>query len=94
MTANKVLIGGLRYQVGDGKIVKIWESPWLNDTLNFKPETRKPESCQLTWVSELMGEGGKRWNAELIHSIFSTRDATAIVQTPISQIGVKDRLVW
>lgn len=94
MGAKKVIQGGLRYQVGNGKSIRVWDSPWLNTTTRFKPETRRPIDCNIQWVSELMLSGSKVCNAELISRVFSRRDAEAILQIPISHLGQKDRLVW
>lgn len=92
--ANNVLLEGLRYQVGDGKIIKVWESPWLTFTKDFKPETKKPADCNIKWVSELMLDAGKDWNLELITRLFNRKDATTIRQIPISKMRQKDRLVF
>lgn len=34
------------------------------------------------------------WDRELIHSIFNKVDAEAIIQLPVSIMGVKEKLVW
>lgn len=47
---KETLRQGLRYQIGDGKSIKIWESPWLKCSPGFKSTTRKAETCDLTWV--------------------------------------------
>lgn len=92
--AKNTLQKGIRYQVGDGKSIKIWDTPWLPSCPNFKPRTRKPDNCSLTWVSELMTSDGKTWNLDLIRRIFIKGDAEAILHTPISQLGTRDKLVW
>lgn len=89
-----MLQGGIRFQVGDGKTIRIWDSPWLSTTTNFRPTTRRPTACQLAWVSELLCSGGRRWNAGLINKVFLPVDATAILQIPLSYLGRRDTLVW
>lgn len=69
-------------------------SSQLHSTPNFKPTTIRPEACSLNWVSELIVEGGRRWNNNLIQFTFNKPDADAIVQIPISQLGSKDKPVW
>lgn len=70
MSAKHILLHGLRFQVGDGKSIRIWDSPWLNTSPTFKPVTSKPQHCQLNWVSELMNPSSKLWNSELILNLF------------------------
>lgn len=41
-----------------------------------------------------MVEGGRRWNKDLIQLTFNAQDAASILQIPISQLGLKDKLVW
>lgn len=36
---------------------------------------------------------GKRWNSE-IFSLFSKEEAESIIQIPINQLGLSDKLVW
>lgn len=94
ISAKPLLFDGVRYQIGDGKSVRIWESPWISTTPNFLPETKKPDGCQLHWVSELMCAESHSWNVGLVQSLFSQKDSSAILQTPISQLGLHDKLVW
>lgn len=56
--AKNIIQKGVRFQVGDGKSINIWESPWLHSSLDFKPTIRKLAYCNLTWVFELMQGGG------------------------------------
>lgn len=81
--AKKIMQLGLRFQVGDGKSIRIWDSPWLHSTPDFKPSTCKPADCHLTWVFELMRAEGKCWNSELIFHTFKRSDAESILQIPL-----------
>lgn len=92
--AKSLLLKDLRYQVGNEKLIKIWDSPWLPSTPNFKPMTLKPKGCSTTQVSELMQEKGRSWNGELLHQIFNKCDVEQIIQTLASQLGTQDKLVW
>lgn len=93
MSAKGLLQQGLRYQVGDGKAIRIWDASWLHTTSTFRPTTIRPVACCLNWVSELMVAGGKQWNKDLIQQTFNEYDTNTILQIPISQLGLKDRLV-
>lgn len=84
----------MRYQKGDGKSIKIWESPWLKCSPGFKSTTRKAETCDLTWVGELIQADGKEWDKARVLEFFLSQEADWICQQPISQIGPEDRLIW
>lgn len=92
--AKKILQKGLRFLLGDGKTIRIWESLWLDCMPNFKPKTRKPKGCNLKWVSKLMQDGGRSWNTKLIYHTFNKRDVETIVQIPISQLRLQDKFIW
>lgn len=64
--AKYVLELGLRYQVGDGKLICIWEMPWLHTISTFIPQPKVQNTRQITLVRELMSEDGKAWNVELL----------------------------
>lgn len=41
-----------------------------------------------------MVQEGRRWNVELITRLFNQQDVAAILQIPLSMLGVKDKLIW
>ncbi|OMO75802.1 hypothetical protein COLO4_25871 [Corchorus olitorius] len=45
-------------------------------------------------MSSLLLDGGRRWDLELIEEWFNVEDALAIRQTPLSQFGAPDMLIW
>lgn len=94
MGAKYVLELGLRYQVGDGKSIRIWEVPWLHTIPTFIPQPKVQDTRQVTWVRELMAEDGKTWNVELLVQLFRQTEVESIIQIAISQVGSRDRLVW
>lgn len=48
----------------------------------------------MTWVRELITSEGNEWNEELLNKFFWQKDVDIIKNTPISQVGNKDRMVW
>lgn len=93
MHAKYLMERGLRYQVGDGKSIKVWEHK-CPPKLPMKPLSLRPEHSYLTTVNELMKERGRVWNGIPIRQLFSQQEAECIRQIPISQLRAKDRLVW
>lgn len=91
--AKNLLQKCLKFQLGDGKSVRIWESPWLQQSNGFKSITPKPLNCPLTWARELMTLDGKSWDNDRIKELFLPQDLEVILNLPISQVGSKDKLI-
>ena len=45
-------------------------------------------------VRDLLKEGGKEWDIELVKGLFLPHDMDAILSIPMSDLVAKDRLVW
>nr|DAD49162.1 TPA_asm: hypothetical protein HUJ06_019099 [Nelumbo nucifera] len=45
-------------------------------------------------VSDLWIPGHKEWDVEMIHELFGPRDASAILNIPLSYASQEDRLIW
>ncbi|XP_004305156.1 PREDICTED: putative ribonuclease H protein At1g65750-like [Fragaria vesca subsp. vesca] len=88
--ARSVLARGMRWQVGDGTRVCIWEDPWLPRPFSFKPLYRV--NTHIVLVSELISDFV--WNRNLVNILFDASDAELILSIPISSRGRADRLVW
>ncbi|GER33100.1 basic-leucine zipper transcription factor family protein [Striga asiatica] len=75
------------YQVGNGKTISIWNSPWIPDVPGFIPYCCfAADKENLHLVSDLMTACGTQWDEELILQTFRPLDA-------ISGYGLKDKLV-
>ncbi|KAK6150082.1 hypothetical protein DH2020_017607 [Rehmannia glutinosa] len=94
LKVRTVLTLGMRFSIGDGKAVKIWESPWIPDSVSFKPNPSFSSQLDLKWVSDLICDDGKSWNNQLIKTNFSNEDLENILKIPLKNPGRKDFLVW
>ena len=56
--------------------------------------TPENPGIQVKMVRDLMKEGDREWDIELVKSLFLPRDVEAILSTPLSNLVTKDRLVW
>ncbi|XP_062020783.1 uncharacterized protein LOC133737191 [Rosa rugosa] len=89
-TARSTLQNGVRWQVGDGSRIRIWEYAWLPRSVLFRPIRYGTSSLVL--VSELLRNG--QWDKEVIAANFDAVDASLISSIPLSSNHVPDRLVW
>ncbi|KAJ9560185.1 LOW QUALITY PROTEIN: hypothetical protein OSB04_005345 [Centaurea solstitialis] len=89
-----VLEKGLRWKVGNGLSINVWNDSWIRDDSNFKIETSiNPSRTNLT-VRELMDPQNLRWNVDLIHQLFCPRDCAKILQIPLPSVSREDKLIW
>ncbi|XP_062009805.1 uncharacterized mitochondrial protein AtMg00310-like [Rosa rugosa] len=88
-TAQPTLKRGVRWQVGDGAMIRIWEDAWLPRPVLFRPVWYG--NSALVSVSELLRYG--QWDRDLIAANFDEGDASLILSIPLSSNHVADRLV-
>ncbi|KAM1949581.1 hypothetical protein ACFX15_009620 [Malus domestica] len=93
-TARNVLSLGLRWQVGTGHSIRIWEDPWIPIPLRFRPYSPKPVGCTLTMVNELIDHVAKCWKIDVLQSLFSAEEVNLIRKIPLSVRNSPDHLLW
>ncbi|XP_062012636.1 uncharacterized protein LOC133729168 [Rosa rugosa] len=89
--ALKILKKGFRWQVGDGRLIHVWDTPWLPRPCSFRPFFRYPSAPE--WVHKLILPSGT-WDRDLIVAQFDPDDAALILSIPLSNRQVQDRLIW
>ncbi|GER31799.1 ribonuclease H-like superfamily protein [Striga asiatica] len=93
--ARKSLKLGLRYVVGNGKSIDVWESPWLPHPSRFCPTVQfASDRMRLKKVCELFKSNKIEWDEELVNQTFSPEEAEIILTIPISHADAHDRLIW
>ena len=53
---------GLRWQVGNGSIIRVFKDPWLARPHSFKPITRPNENDSDIRVNELVNLASGEWS--------------------------------
>ena len=69
---REVLKEGMRWRVGDGTIIHVWDDPWMPS--NFLP------------FVPLINTASNRWDSAILRSIFLPRDVELIESIPLSSI--------
>lgn len=92
--ATKLVKEGCCWHVGNGGQINVWEDKWVKDSQIRKVITCKPDGCSIGKVKELLNMDRAGWNDNLIQLLFHQVDIQAIKQTPISVMGLSDKLVW
>nr|DAD19322.1 TPA_asm: hypothetical protein HUJ06_020785 [Nelumbo nucifera] len=61
---------------------------------NFKVDSPRVKGLEDIVVLDLWILGHKEWDVEMIHELFGPRDASAILNIPLSYASQKDRVIW
>ncbi|KAL0321165.1 UNVERIFIED_CONTAM: hypothetical protein Sradi_5378000 [Sesamum radiatum] len=94
LEARPTLIAGLRWRVGDGQRVKVWEDPWIPRPVMFKPITPRNQIHPDLRVAELIESTDRSWNKELVEDLFWLEDATTILSILLGRSPLNDEQVW
>ncbi|XP_070665238.1 uncharacterized protein [Malus domestica] len=93
--AQPVLQKGLRWQVGDGRKIKIWHDQWLPRDSYFKVLSSPPSSWDKeATVNSLMLDALRQWNKWMLDSLFSQEEVSLIMGPPLSLRPVEDHVIW
>jgi hypothetical protein len=93
LQARFIVRGGARWCIGTCASIPLMQEPWLSDggclegNYNFQQLLGGPS------VQSLINNNTKTWNREVVHQIFSPAQATAILNTPLIDQVVDDRLI-
>lgn len=91
MEAREILQRGIRWQVGDGHFINIWNDPWIPRPYTFRPFIRQANAP--TMVKDII-LSDLSWNRDFIIDCFEVDDAALILSIPLSTRRVPDRLIW
>lgn len=89
--AKGLLIFELKWRIGSGSSVSIWQDYWLPGKDNCFISTSRVEGLEK--VSDLMLQNLNRWNRTLIYSTFAMEETHQIVRLPIPSTTQSDKIV-
>ena len=83
---------GLRWRVGNGSNIHVFNDPWILRPSYFRPVTTS--SISDLRVSDLIDDERHCWNVSKLDSIFLPLDTEFILSIPISVKGRTDCFSW
>ena len=83
MAAQQLVEQGMRWQVGDGRSIRIWQDKWLSTRSTYRVVTPERAGNHVQMVRDLMSEEKPEWNSVLVKEMFLPQDAEAILSIPI-----------
>ncbi|XP_038701871.1 uncharacterized mitochondrial protein AtMg00310-like [Tripterygium wilfordii] len=91
---REILLIGLKWRVGDGLSIGIWEDTWLPNInggrILSNPHTLHPRAK----VWELMDFTYGGWNVNLLNFLFHPIEVADILKIPLSLRWPKDEVIW
>ncbi|CAA0841453.1 Unknown protein [Striga hermonthica] len=70
------------------------KDPWIITSHTGVPPLPDGRESNLQWVWELLEDGGRKWNTQLLKTLFNENDCACILKINTLDPGKKDRWVW
>ncbi|XP_019178261.1 PREDICTED: uncharacterized protein LOC109173479 [Ipomoea nil] len=83
MAGQELLKRGAARRIGNGEGSKIWEWPWLADTIHPRLTTSCINHLRDQPVASLLTSQGT-WDVAILHGLFTPKDVPRILATPLS----------
>nr|KYP45089.1 Putative ribonuclease H protein At1g65750 family [Cajanus cajan] len=90
----KLVKGGLRWRIGNGRSLKVWHDPWLRNPTNSYVTTPILEGHENLIVAELIDMNEGKWNQDLLSTLFGTEDVRDICSIPLLNLHEHDTPSW
>ena len=94
MATQKIVKQRMRWQVGNGSNIRVWEDKWVSYSSTYKVVSSRNNAFSDLRVSELIGTTNICWNSELLDQVFLPFKADAIKSIPLSSQLPADKLIW
>ncbi|KAI5437568.1 hypothetical protein KIW84_023617 [Lathyrus oleraceus] len=85
---------GIRWRIGNGERVKIWEDNWIPTVLGFKTIGPNRGLDFANKVCILIDSDLGRWNLEALQANFDDSEAIHIASFPLFDRLLDDKLIW
>ncbi|XP_074318329.1 uncharacterized protein LOC141655135 [Silene latifolia] len=92
--AKGVLGLGLRRRIGDGLSTRVWGDAWVVSNQMGRVITPQPPGHADMRVADLLIDGGKAWNGQLIDDIFLGFEGARIKNIRLSESAINDEWFW
>ncbi len=73
LVARKLLVDGIRWKIGNGMSVNIWDDDW--GILDLK---QRPNSHGCQWVGDLIDRASGTWNMHVLRKVCDEQSVTLI----------------
>jgi hypothetical protein len=92
--AKFVIQGGYKWSIGNGDTIKVWEQNWLKEGMSLPLSTDTYNLQNHVTVKDLLMPNSKKWNYEVLCSMFEANTVSTIMKTPLFDSVREDTIVW
>ncbi|KAL6142102.1 hypothetical protein ACLB2K_060385 [Fragaria x ananassa] len=85
---------GLRFQVGNGESISVWDDPWISVLYSFRPYSLPMESTEELRVCDLIDPDTGDWNVWWLNELFMGGEVDNIACISLSNGGGEDKVAW
>ena len=90
----EVIRRGIRWRVGNGKLIHIWEDKWLPNPTTYKVCSPPQDIGDFPMVSSLIDEETRHWKVEMVKRFFLPFEAESIINIPLRYNLPNDSIIW
>ena len=90
----EVIRKGIRWRVGNGKMIHIWEDKWLPNPTTYNVCSPLQDIGDFPMVSSLIDEETRHWKVERVMMFFLPFEAETILNIPLSYNLPEDSIIW
>ncbi|KAL6194442.1 hypothetical protein ACLB2K_035526 [Fragaria x ananassa] len=91
---KELLSKGIRYQIGSGSDVSVWQDPWIPRPYTFRPYSGMMEGLEKLKVADLIDPDNREWMRDWLEELFFANEVELIMRIPLSKRNREDKLVW
>ncbi|XP_021836344.2 uncharacterized protein [Spinacia oleracea] len=92
--SKSLLLEGLKWRVGNGASINVWEDGWIPGK-STAPEPRSLEATgNIATVADCIDHNYRVWDERIVKENFSDNDCKLILQTPLSIFPTIDQMYW
>lgn len=85
---------GYKWNIGTGHNIPIWDNRCPSDGSIISKPLNLDWMMENMIVSDLLLNGEKCWNTQLVHDIFDDDTVTSVLKTPLINSVATDKIVW
>ncbi|KAL5808022.1 hypothetical protein ACOSQ3_028713 [Xanthoceras sorbifolium] len=89
---RSLLRKGLRWRVGNGKDIRVFQDPWIPRVSTFRPSSSAP--VEDLKVASLISPSFHSWDLAKLDQVFVAADRDSILEIPLSLGDCADSLIW
>ena len=94
LSAQGVIQSGVRWRIGNGEHVRIWQESWVPDLRNPWLQSPPAGGLEEATMNSLKNITGTGWDDDILLDYFNSRDQALIKQVPVSLSQPQDRWKW